>query len=63
MSGILSSKKITRWPPYTVTPRPSPGLPHTTLLDATTEGGVDSNDAGWLRATFDDWRKRLIDAR
>ena len=28
-------KKITRWPPYSSTPRPSPGLPYTTLLDAT----------------------------
>ena len=25
-----------RWPPYSLTPRPSPGLPHTTLVDATT---------------------------
>jgi len=30
-----SSKRITRWPPYTSTPRPSAGLSYTTLLDST----------------------------
>src|SRR5207342_2634566 len=29
------SRRITRWPPYTSTPRPSPSQTHTTLADAT----------------------------
>ena len=35
LESVRGLKKITRWPPYSITPRPSPGLPHTTLVDTT----------------------------
>ncbi len=43
LESVRGLKKITRWPPYSPTPRPSPGLlPHTTLVDATDHGVTSS---------------------
>lgn len=35
LESVRGLKKITLWPPYSLTPRPSLGLPQTTLVDTT----------------------------